>query len=72
MEPNHHIEFIRYRAEYPIRLQKSQQHRDAREFGTDQPKRQISFPVRAWMSAALITAGEWMQKKEPTHAESTR
>lgn len=75
MEPNHLIEFIRYRAEYPIRLEKSQQHREKREFAADQPKRQITLPVRAWMSATLIHAGERLQQKvtmEPTHAEQTR
>jgi hypothetical protein len=75
MDSNYFAHYLAHQAEYPIRLQQSQRFRDAEDVAASRPKRQFTHPVRGWMSALLIAAGERMQEKitlEPTHAESIR
>ena len=58
MDSNYFAHYLAHQAEHPIRLHQSQQLCDATQAADPQPKRRIALPVRTWMSAALIAAGE--------------
>ena len=75
MDTNSQTLFAVRQAEHHIRLRESQRRRDAEQAAGVQPTRLFAFPVRAWMSAALIAAGERIQQKiamEPMQADAIR
>ncbi len=75
MDTNSHTLCRVRQAEYQIRLRETQRRREAEQALGLRPTRRCTLPIRAWMSVALIAAGERMQRKfttEPTHAESIR
>ena len=75
MDTNSQTLFFVRQAEHHIRLRESQRIRDAEQAAASQPARPRTLPIRAWMSAALIAAGERMQQKitmEPMQADVIR
>ena len=75
MDDNYFAHYLANQADHQVRLTRSAQLRLVKQVANAQPKHQNVFPLRRWMSAALIAAGERMQQKitmESTHAESIR
>ena len=75
MDTNSQTLFTVRQAEHQIRLRQSERIRDAEQAASIQQSRPLSLPGRAWISRALITAGQRLQEKisiEPARAESMR
>lgn len=75
MDSGSHSFLQAHRAEHDLRLRKGELLRDAEHATGVQPARLLDFPVRAWLSAALITTGERLQEKialPPTNTETIR
>jgi len=63
MDTNSQTLFTVRQAEHHIRLRESQRIRDAEQAVGTQPTRLRALSIRAWMSAAFMTAGERLQQK---------
>lgn len=75
MDTNSQTLFAVRQAEHQIRLRQSERIREAEQAAGLQPGRLLDYPFRAWISSALIAAGERLQDKiaaEPKHAASIR